>query len=39
MDESGKFVEKLEALEAVNEINCDMSSLEEGLMPGTLALD
>jgi hypothetical protein len=32
-------VEELEALEAVNEINCDMSFLEEGLMPGTLALD
>jgi hypothetical protein len=39
MDESGKFVEELEALEAVDEINRDMSSLEEGLMPGTLALD
>jgi hypothetical protein len=32
-------VEELEALKAVDKINCDMSSLEEGLMPGTLALD
>jgi hypothetical protein len=32
-------VEELEALEAVNEINCNMLSLEEGLMPSTLALD
>jgi hypothetical protein len=32
-------VEKLEALEAVNKINRDMLSLEEGLMPSTLALD
>jgi hypothetical protein len=32
-------VEELEALEAVNEINCDMLFLEEGLMSGTLALD
>jgi hypothetical protein len=32
-------VEELEALEVVDEINRDMSSLEEGLMPGTLALD
>jgi hypothetical protein len=39
MDESGKFVDKLEVLEAVDAINRDMSSLEEGLMPGTLALD
>jgi hypothetical protein len=32
-------VEELEALKAVNKINRDMSSLEEGLMPSTLALD
>jgi hypothetical protein len=32
-------VEELEALEAVDKINCNMSSLEEGLIPGTLALD
>jgi hypothetical protein len=32
-------VKKLEALEAVDKINCDMSSLEEGLIPSTLALD
>jgi chemotaxis regulatin CheY-phosphate phosphatase CheZ len=39
MDESRKLVEELEALEAVDEINRDMSSLEEELMPGTLTLD
>jgi hypothetical protein len=32
-------VDELEALEAVDAINCDMLSLEEGLIPGTLALD
>jgi hypothetical protein len=32
-------VEELEALEVVDEINRDMSSLEEGLMPSTLALN
>jgi hypothetical protein len=32
-------MKELEALEAVNKINCNMSSLEEGLMPSTLALD
>jgi hypothetical protein len=32
-------VEELEALKAVDKINCDMLSLEEGLMPGTLALN
>jgi hypothetical protein len=32
-------VEELEALEAVDKINRDMSSLEEKLMPGTLALN
>jgi hypothetical protein len=32
-------VEELEALEAVDKINCNMSSLEERLIPSTLALD
>jgi hypothetical protein len=39
MNKSGKFVEELEALEAVNEINYNISSLEEGLIPSTLALN
>ncbi len=39
VDESGKFVEEIEALEAVEGINRDVSQLEDGLMPGSLALD
>lgn len=39
MDETGKYVEDLEALEAVEGINRDVAQLEEGLMPGSLALD
>jgi hypothetical protein len=39
MNKSRKFVEKLEALEAVDKINYNISSLKEGLIPSTLALD
>lgn len=39
VDESGKFVEEIEALEAIDAVNRDMAVLEEGMMPGTLALD
>jgi hypothetical protein len=35
----GKFVEELEALEAINAVNRDIAVLEEGMMLGTLALD
>jgi hypothetical protein len=39
MDESGRFVEEIEALEAVDGINQEVSLLEDGLMPGTSSLD
>jgi hypothetical protein len=39
VDESGCFVEEIEALEAVEDINCEVNLLEGGLMPGTSALD
>jgi hypothetical protein len=39
IDELGKFVEEIEFLEAVEDINREVGILEEGLMPGTLALD
>jgi hypothetical protein len=39
VDESGKFVEEIEALEAIDAVNRDMAVLEEGMMLGTLALD
>ncbi|KAF7577972.1 Dimer-Tnp-hAT domain containing protein [Pyrenophora tritici-repentis] len=39
VDESGKFVEDIEALEAVEALNREVAHLEDGLMPGTLALD
>lgn len=39
VDETGKYVEDLEALEAVEGINRDVAQLEGGLMPGSLALD
>ncbi|CAI6340399.1 unnamed protein product [Periconia digitata] len=39
MDDSGKFVEEIEALEALEGLNKDVGNLEDGLMPGTLALD
>lgn len=39
VDEAGKFVEDIEALEAVEDINRDVAQLEGGLMPGSLALD
>lgn len=39
IDESGKFVEEIEALEAVEGINRDVMQLENGLMPGSSALD
>lgn len=39
VDEAGKYVEDIEALDAVDGINRDVAQLEEGLMPGSLALD
>jgi hypothetical protein len=39
VDESGRYVEDLEALEAVDSINREVANLEGGLMPGTSALD
>jgi Na+-translocating ferredoxin:NAD+ oxidoreductase RnfC subunit len=39
VDEAGQYVEDIEALEAVEGINRDVAQLEEGLMPGSLALD
>jgi hypothetical protein len=39
MDESSRFVEEIEALEAVDGINQEVSLLEDRLMPGTLSLD
>jgi hypothetical protein len=35
----GKFVEEIEALEAGEGLNREMALLEDGMMPGTLALD
>jgi hypothetical protein len=39
MDESSRFVEEIEALEAVDGINQEVSLLEDGLMPGTSSLN
>jgi hypothetical protein len=39
MEESKKFVDEIEALEAAEDINREVGILESGLMPGTLALD
>jgi hypothetical protein len=39
MNESSRFVEEIEALEAVDGINQEVSLLEDGLMPGTSSLD
>lgn len=39
VDASGKYVEEIEALESLEAVNRDVGFLEEGLMPGTLALD
>jgi hypothetical protein len=39
VDESGRFVEEIEALEAIEDINRKVSLLEDSLMPGTSALD
>jgi hypothetical protein len=39
IDELEKFVEEIKFLEAAKNINCEVSILEERLMPGTLALD
>ena len=39
IDESGKYVDDIEALEAVEGINCEVAQLEGGLMPGSSALD
>jgi hypothetical protein len=39
VDESGKFVEDIEALEASKGLNREIALLEDGIIPGTLALD
>jgi hypothetical protein len=39
IDKSGRFVEEIEALEAVDGINQEVSLLKDGLMPGTSSLD
>jgi hypothetical protein len=39
VDESGKFVEEIEALEASKGLNREIALLEDGMMPSTLALD
>jgi hypothetical protein len=39
VDESGRFVEEIEALEGLDAINREVGLLEDGLMPGTSALD
>jgi Na+-translocating ferredoxin:NAD+ oxidoreductase RnfC subunit len=39
VDETGQYVEDIEALEAIEGINHDVAQLEDGLMPGSLALD
>ena len=39
MEELGKFVDEIEALEAAEDINREVDILKSGLMPGTLALD
>jgi hypothetical protein len=39
MDKSSQFVEEIEALEAVDRINQEVSLLKDGLMLGTLSLN
>jgi hypothetical protein len=39
MDKSSRFVEEIEALEAVDGINQEVSLLEDGLMLGTSSLN
>jgi hypothetical protein len=39
IDKSGRFVEEIEALEAVDRINQEVSLLKDGLMLGTSSLD
>jgi hypothetical protein len=39
VDESGCYVEDLEALDAAEELGRELGNLNEALMPGTLALD
>jgi hypothetical protein len=39
VDELGKFVEEIEALEASKGLNREIALLEDRIMPGTLALD
>ena len=39
LDASGKYVEEIEALEAAEDLGRELSNLEDGLMPGSLALD
>jgi hypothetical protein len=39
VDKSGCFVEEIEALEAVEDINREVNLLEGSLMPRTSALD
>jgi hypothetical protein len=39
VDESGKFVEEIEALEASKGLNQEIALLEDRMMPSTLALN
>ena len=39
IDKTGKFVEDIEALKAVKDINQEVAQLEGGLMPSSLALN
>jgi hypothetical protein len=39
VDESGRFIEEIKALKAIEGINRKVNLLEDGLMPGTSALD
>jgi hypothetical protein len=39
VNKSSRFVEEIEALEAVKALNRKVQNLEDGIIPGTLALD
>lgn len=39
VDESGRFIEEIESLEEAESLNREIANINNGLMPGTLALD
>ena len=39
VDKASQYIKDIKALKAVKGINWDVAQLEDGLMPGTLALD